>query len=132
MKSFTSFLYETATYVAGGFNIARSEMPQIEDQEKFADYLESLGYDVMAVAISPKILKPTQIEFDQAKVDSIKGSKSDLQPIIVSDDYFVLDGHHRYFAALQMDVANIPVYYVGVGINKLLRHAYEFIEKADG
>lgn len=130
MKSFTSFLYETATYVAGGFNIARSEMPQIKDQEKFADYLESLGYEVMAIAISPTIIKPTQIEFDQSKVDAIKGTQ--LAPIIVSDDYFVLDGHHRYFAALQNGDSNITVYYVSVGINKLLRHAYEFLGKDDG
>lgn len=130
MKSFTSFLHENTTYIPGGFNIARSEMPQIKDQEKFADYLENLGYEVMAIAISPKIVKPTQIEFDQSKVDALVGKE--LDPVIVSDDYFVLDGHHRYFAALQSGASNMTVYYVSVGINKLLKHAYEFLGEADG
>jgi len=57
----------------------------------------------------------------------------DLGRIVVSNDLFVLDGHHRYFAAAQSGVKTIKAVLVDTTINKLLSAAYAFLEgSSDG
>lgn len=127
MKSFKSFLEESQTFISGGFNIARCDMPQIDDQDAFIAHIESLGLIAMNTTIPTEVVKPTQIEFDQSKVDKMKSSNI-IGSIIVADDLYILDGHHRYFATLQNNVKVINAYIVNVSINKLLKIAYEYLE----
>lgn len=115
-------------YVArhSAFNIARSEMPQIADQEAFVQYLEFVGIPVEKVDSPLKTLAPTQVNFDQAKVDAIKPPYG---TIIVSDVGHILDGHHRYFAALaDPETSTISTYLCAAPINQLLKHAKDFLE----
>ena len=131
MKSFKTFLEESQTFVSGGFNIARSEMPQLNDIDAFIDHIERSGILALNIELRVDSLKPTQIEYDQAKVDSMIGK--DLGRIVVSNDLFVLDGHHRYFAAAQSGVETIKAVLVDTTINKLLSAAYAFLEgSSDG
>jgi len=131
MKSFKTFLEESQTFVSGGFNIARSEMPQLNDIDAFIDHIERSGILALNIELRVDSLKPTQIEYDQAKVDSMIGK--DLGRIVVSNDLFVLDGHHRYFAAAQSGVKTIKAVLVDTTINKLLSAAYAFLEgSSDG
>lgn len=131
MKSFKTFLEESQTFVSGGFNIARSEMPQLNDIDAFIDHIERSGILALNIELRVDSLKPTQIEYDQAKVDSMIGK--DLGRIVVSNDLFVLDGHHRYFAAAQSGVKTIKAVLVDTTINKLLNAAYAFLEgSSDG
>lgn len=131
MKSFKTFLEESQTFVSGGFNIARSEMPQLNDIDAFIDHIERSGILALNIELHVDSLKPTQIEYDQSKVDSMIGK--DLGRIVVSNDLFVLDGHHRYFAAAQSGVRTIKAVLVDTTINKLLNAAYAFLEgSSDG
>lgn len=125
MKGFIDFIKE-AEMCAGGFNIARSQMPQIEDQEDFISFLEERGVGSLFISLATSVIKPTQVNFDQSKVDSMKSGE--IGSIIVSDDFYVLDGHHRYFAAVQSGNKTIGTYFVDAGINKLLKLAYEYLE----
>lgn len=131
MRSFKTFLEESQTFVSGGFNIARSEMPQLNDIDAFIDHIERSGVLALNIELRVDSLKPTQIEYDQSKVDSMIGK--DLGRIVVSNDMFVLDGHHRYFAAAQSGVKTIKAVLVDTTINKLLNAAYAFLEgSSDG
>lgn len=123
MLSFKQYVHEQS--VVGGFNIARADMPQITDQDAFAAYLEFVGVQVIKLPVPVSNIKPTQVEFDQAKVDSIKAPYGS---IIVADDNFILDGHHRFFAAkADVDCDMIDAWVCATPINQLLKHAYEFL-----
>ena len=123
MLSFTKFVTEQS--VVGGFNIPRASMPQIADQEGFAQYLEFLGVFVQRAPTQLSALKPTQTEFDQAKVDAIKAPYGS---IIVSSDGYILDGHHRFFAAVaDPSHDSIDTYTCDVTINHLLAHANDYL-----
>lgn len=121
MLSFNQYVSEQS--IAGGFNIARSNMPQIADQTAFASYLEFLGITVVKGPVALPTIKPTQTEYDQAKVD---GMTAPYGSIIVSADGYILDGHHRYFAALR-DQEEIDAHWCDVGINQLLKHANDYL-----
>lgn len=123
MLTFKQYLQEQS--VAGGFNISRADMPQIHDQEAFAAYLEFMGVPVVRESVHLAKVKPTQVEYDPAKVANIKAPYG---PIIVAEDYFVLDGHHRFFAAdADAECDMIDACVCMVPINQLLRHAQEFL-----
>lgn len=128
MISFSQYVAEQS--VTGGFNIPRSQMPQIADQEAFSSYLVFAGVKVNKTTVNVAMLRPTQTEFDPEKVAAMSPPYS---PVIMSNDGYVLDGHHRYFAALR-DSAALPVgglntieaYVCYTPINQLLKHANEF------
>lgn len=121
-------------FIKESFMIARVNMPQIDDVEAFTDYL----YGIHGVGICTYIdyvdgYKPLQSEgFDEYKIRNIcmdMRKKPDdipsMKPIIVSGDGFVIDGHHRYLAAIREQV-KIPYIVVDITANKLLKLAYEF------
>lgn len=120
MQSFTQYIAEQAA-----FNIARSSMPQLNDQAGFVAYLNSVGVPVDKVDTAVDSLRPTQVDFDQAKVDSI------TQPygsIIASYDGNILDGHHRWRAAMNdADCDEINTYICHAPINQLLKHANDYL-----
>lgn len=126
MKSFQEFLSET--FINGGFNIARSEMPQLNDHIKFLSYIDSIGdiyYAYGECALDS--IKPTQIDIDKTKVDAMELTE---KPIIISSDFFILDGHHRYYKHLFEMEPFINTIQVDLSINKLLALAYEFLDNA--
>jgi Zn finger protein HypA/HybF involved in hydrogenase expression len=87
--------------------VPRRNMPQIKRKhmEKFIDWLKEEGVKVKEVKIPLTDLKPTQKEFNTQKVhlmmneDKHKLSK----PLFVSKDNYILDGHHRWLAQLNID-----------------------------
>lgn len=116
------------------YSLPRSQMPQIKNIEHFVNYAEHLGIEVETIISTVQNYNPTQFEYDKWKVNNIKmdwrkdpESISSTKPILVSNDNFVLDGHHRYFAAAQTDVS-IPVVKLYLPINKLLKLALEYKE----
>jgi len=121
MQSFSQYVAQHSA-----FNIARTEMPQIKDPEAFVQYLNFVGIPVEKVDQALKTLSPTQVNFDQAKVDSITAPYG---TIIVSDVGHILDGHHRYLAALaDPETSSISTYQCAAPINQLLKHAKDFLE----
>lgn len=95
MKKFTTFLFERVQLRA------RKHMPQIDKMDEFLEDLKSDGYKIKYSDMNPKDLKPTQTEFNEEKVKSmIQAGSYKNKPIVVTDDNYILDGHHRWKAHL--------------------------------
>lgn len=103
-------------------------MPQIKDQAHFKQHLETLGIFYSTRYVGVDQITPVQVDIDQAKVQSIDPSKPSA-PIIVSDAFYILDGHHRYFSHMFYDMDEIEVIQVDTGINKLLALANDYVEQ---
>lgn len=86
--------------------LPRSALPQIpkEEQDNFREFLEGNDVKTSLKRIKANALKPIQAEVNQEKVDKFKKDPQLLaEPLIVSKDNFVLDGHHRWKAAMEID-----------------------------
>ncbi|MDA8977427.1 hypothetical protein N9F71_00235 [bacterium] len=82
-------------------DIPRNKMPQIEseDYKAYLQHMKRKGIVGKAVKVDPKKLKAIQSEFsDKGVVISIK--KNDDKPILISNDKYVIDGNHRWLAAI--------------------------------
>ena len=75
----------------------RELMPQITDPKAFIEHLRTQNISFDRRKIDSNTLKSTQLNFDMSKVHSLLGSK-DSNPIFVSRDNHILDGHHRWLA----------------------------------
>lgn len=130
MKTFRQFIQEEMA-VGSAFPISRQEMPQINNLDDFYHYVSQFGIGVFEAFGTIDHLRPTQHEFDQDKVDRIIDSGFNKTPIIISQDNFVLDGHHRYFAALQ---SNIEIRYdqLDANITDCLKHALDYVSGEKG
>lgn len=112
--------------------LPRSQMPQIKNIDHFTNYLNQLGINFDKTSGTVTSFKPTQFEYDKWKVNNIKmdwrkepDSILNSKPILVSNDDFILDGHHRYFAALQSS-KTIPIIQIDLPINKLFKLTLEY------
>lgn len=105
-------------------------LPQITDWDGFVKAVEEAGGKIEDDLIDPDMLEPTQSNFNQEKVDRIVASKDLGKPVVVSSDAFVLDGHHRWLAAKELDV-RLPVCVVSLTIDRLheLCDGAPFVEK---
>jgi hypothetical protein len=72
----------------------RDQMPQIS-QDQITTLIDT-GIGKL-VKVVPTKLRATQKNFDYTKIASIKSNPSD-KPIVVSNDLYVCDGHHRWLA----------------------------------
>ena len=102
----------------------RKDMPQIkkQDYEEFMDYLKSNGAKFRKETVPASELKAMQSEFSdkgiikqlEKNIDQGINSKA----IIISDDDYVLDGHHRWIVA--MNTGNdLDVYRINIPAHKL-------------
>lgn len=73
--------------------IPRHKMPQVDP--------ESL-VGIPTISLDPGVLRSTQSDFSDEKIRSIastiESSGNALTPIVISSDFYVLDGHHRWLA----------------------------------
>lgn len=130
MKTLREYLNEDLIPFSG-FSLPRNVMPQIKDMSHFLNYLDQLTIYYNQSKQDVNQFKPTQREFDRTKVNRIKKELSkQTKPIIVSEDGYVLDGHHRYFAFKGSD-SLINVIEVQLPINKLLKLAIDYTEAYD-
>lgn len=102
--------------------IGRVDMPQIHT----ADFLKSIANDptisTTNIMADTNNLYPTQDQFNDEKVKTIVlglRSGNEQKPIIVSNDNFVVDGHHRWAAHNNMNIP-IPAIKVSHNIRDLL------------
>lgn len=127
MKTFKQFIYED-NFKNPGFYLQRGGMPQIKQQNHFISHLNKLNISHETNIVNHFILKPTQSEYDNDKVESIvRLNQSTLDGVIASTDGYILDGHHRYLAAVRTH-SLIKVLFVDLPINKLLRVAIDYNE----
>jgi hypothetical protein len=94
--------------------IPRCFMPQFENNQAFVEFEEALknnNIDFVNEEINPFLLRATQREIDSEKVFSIIDKQLNdpsyfteviykYNPIMVSNDNYVIDGHHRWASLL--------------------------------
>lgn len=114
--------------------IPRSKMPQIsaEYNDEFIDFVKSkTGKDARKGTVKAGELNSTQNELNLRKVAALmkKFNVQDLAkiPLLVSQDKYVLDGHHRWASVRLKDPnARIPTILFGVPMRQLLKLALSF------
>ena len=112
--------------------IPRSKMPQVKGKhypELFA-YLEALGATITSDTVAAKQLKPVQKEFSKAgMVKSLNKSvlSDKRKPLIASSDNFIIDGHHRWLATINIRPnSGIPIMRVDMPARKLMAVIVKF------
>ena len=114
--------------------IKREVMPQIsvKDVKEFRKHLLDYGITTQLQMVSPVILKPTQSEYNKDKVNKIHkdmGDPHDDSPVIVSQDYKILDGHHRWLARAKKDKhGKMLILRCNAPIDKIFKAAHKFPE----
>ena len=87
------------------FGITRANMPQVAGKHygELLDYLKDSGANFKMETVLANTLKAMQGEFSDAGIVKSLGKKMDgkgKKPIIASMDDYIIDGHHRWLAAL--------------------------------
>lgn len=87
----------------GSMGIPRREMPQIRsgDRGAMVQFLRARGIESKAEEVTAGSLKPSQAEYSPAKVQMAKDFKGGNRSILVSEDDYVIDGHHQWQAAAE-------------------------------
>lgn len=138
MKTLREYINEDQ-FSFNGFVVPRDNMPQILNMKDFINFVDQQGIDYLEYNGSVLGLRPTQHNFDGVKVKRIiadiqaDGSTTieDMTPIVVSEDDFVMDGHHRFKAAKET-LSEVPILKVGLTINKLFKLVLDYGELRSG
>jgi|GEM_PF-2474863 len=93
--------WQSFTKESGTKNIPRSEMPQIKAENRGAmvNFMKARDIGNEKDEVQASSLKPTQQEFSPAKVKQAKEFEGGSRSILVSNDDYILDGHHQWLAA---------------------------------
>lgn len=113
--------------------IKRQDMPQIHKDHypELIKYLESHGGKFRHHQMPAQDLKPVQSEFSDKGVRQMMtrgddhGGTTRKKPLIVSSDKYIVDGHHRWLAAWNLD-ETIPVMQISFPIRKLFQLVKDF------
>lgn len=109
----------------------RDTMPQV-DADSLTDFMLHFKDKADVKKVTKKIseLKPSQDEINEDKVYDILGKKFDGQEektrYIISSDNYILDGHHRWAADLELDNDDtklVDCYQIDVPIKQLIKRA---------
>lgn len=103
----------------------------------FQDYLANKGYSMETTTEDPAYLRASQSQLNGVSVAAIMNRTGiDLsdRPIFISNDNYVIDGHHRWAADIGLRYSDspdlrIPVTRIDAGIVTLLHAATEFTSK---
>jgi len=123
MKSFKTFIQEKVESLHGGLGLPRNKCPQVQssDLPDFFAYLQSNGIHYDQKTIAANSIQPIQKHVDDKRVGAITPQLVSNKKCIVSADHYLVDGHHRWQAALSMNPhAKIDVWMIQTNIFKLL------------
>lgn len=95
----------------------RKDLPQIREIDV---HKSSFPYKKFKVA--PRKLIPSQTERVPALLKKAKGKFPNPNPIIIDIDYRIINGHHRYDAALELGVSKVPVLQIQTTVKELIRY----------
>lgn len=116
----------------------REDMPQVatDDLQPAVDMLKAAGVDITIVDRSPYGLKPYQKQMNGAAikklVDRYKDKPmSDIKPIVISNDGYIVDGHHRWGALLILNREhdNFPFIQIGLPRDQAIEAFNKVAEK---
>ena len=98
-----------------GMGLSRMELPQIKstDVPEFIKWLDEKDVDSVKTSMEVGELTPIQKEINLEKTDSMaakhEAGEIDLstgKPVMVSNDEYLVDGHHRWYALRELDTNN--------------------------
>lgn len=98
--------------------LERKFMPQISNHEQ-SDVIRSLkeeGIECELLKLFPEQIRHSQSKVNKEKVRSIIRdvlSGKSIPPIFISEDNFVIDGHHRWIA---FKIINEPIKCIKIGL----------------
>lgn len=127
----------TPPNVTAGLNKLREELPQLQDIENFVNYCRQCGTRVFKRNITAYKLKPAQSHVDFDKVIDIiqSGALTDISPIAIDKDGYIIDGHHRWSAVMYTNpIIDVPVYQFNIKLKNLMSRKikwYSFDNKLD-
>lgn len=129
MLKFTEYLNEN--YIGGdipniesGLSYIRINQPQIDDIDAFKADLEDNGIPHYSCMKSTDSLIPTQADYNDDKVMGIISDiNNQTKPIIVSNDDYILDGHHRWLGHDEVS-GNVP----SMVVAKPLDEIHDFLQ----
>lgn len=105
-------------------------MPQIAsaDVPGFLHDLATKGIKSKTTRIEAGKIKPSQGEFNPDKIAKMMHKDlSHEKPILMSRDYYIIDGHHRWAAELNKNLKNkIAVYMVDLNVLELIKAARDY------
>lgn len=82
-----------------GLTFSRSMMPQLGPTYDFLNNLKKHNVKYDHVTVDPNELRSSQSEFNHDAIRSIMDEpKKTKSSIVISNDGYVLDGHHRWIA----------------------------------
>jgi len=122
---------DTIKYLSKSLGMSRKDMPQISSKHigDFVKYLNDKGVSVSPSVIDVSKIGMTQKDINVDKVKNLLGvEKSNLaKPVIISNDGYILDGHHRVAALYNVDKNfKLKTIKVDLGIKDLLKAAGNF------
>lgn len=111
---------------SGTLGIPRAEMPQVKSEHRgpMVNFLAARGITHREGMVPADTLKPTQAEYSPERVARAGESNSD-RSILVSNDGYVLDGHHQWLAAREKG-ENVKAIVLDAPIRDLLPLVHEF------
>ena len=98
-----------------GMRLSRMELPQIKstDVPEFIEWLDEKGTDSLKTSMEVGELTPVQKEINLEKTDSMAAKHEEGEidlstgkPVMVSNDEYLVDGHHRWYALRELDPNN--------------------------
>lgn len=110
-------------------DIDRANMPQIREHymDAFLNQLSNDDIDYFYDVVSPKELKPTQAHINLDKVSTLTPEYVDSRYLVISNDNYLLDGHHRWYNSLQNN-RDTKVLKIDLPIMELIDYANSFDE----
>lgn len=91
--------------INNSLGLSRDDLPQILNREDFIAWVRAQSLAVSYVPVPYASLTASQGEYNSEKVDNFGNSSLAYivgKPLIVSRDHYILDGHHRWLAAMEM------------------------------
>lgn len=133
MKSLKTYINDTeeTVIIPGAYMVPRSQMPQILNRLDFLKFLRANHVPYIESVEQIENLKPLQSFVERSKVKRFKIKEIYKIPIIVSKDNYILDGHHRYFAALENKLTALKIIRVQLNINSLFQLTQEYLENVN-
>lgn len=112
---------------SGTLGIPRAEMPQVKAEHRgpMVNFLNARGVEHREEQVQASELKPTQAEFSPEKVARATENTGSDRSILVSNDGYVVDGHHQWLAAKQKG-EQVKAIVLDAPIKKLLPMVHEF------
>lgn len=122
---------EGVTHLDTGLGLSRADLPQVKsgDMDNFREWLQEQGVESFKSLMEVGELSPIQKEINLEKIQSMMekhaAGEIDLvtgKPVMVTEDEYIIDGHHRWFALRELDETNeMETINIKLPVKKLLK-----------